>query len=50
MPKQKPENKLTDKEQAKRFKEAAKQAECDETGEEFEKAFKKIVKQPVKSS
>lgn len=42
MPKQKPENKLTDKEQARRFREAAKEAEVD--AEKAEKAFQKIAK------
>lgn len=42
MPKRK-EPELTPKEQFKRFVETAREHEVDETGEEFEKAFKKIV-------
>ena len=37
MPKQKPENQLTDEEQAKRFREAAKKAGVD--ADKAEKAF-----------
>ena len=40
MPKQKPENKLTDEEQKKRFLKAARKAEVDE--KEAKKAFKKL--------
>jgi hypothetical protein len=42
-PKRKPKPKLSDKEQSERFKEAARKAEADESGEEFERAFRKIV-------
>ena len=34
--------KIDDKNQAERFKEAARQLEVDESGEKFEEAFKKI--------
>jgi hypothetical protein len=39
-------------EQSARFIEAAKRAEVDETGKEFERAFKKIVpeKRPIRSA
>jgi hypothetical protein len=40
-PKKKPTRKLT---QHERFIEAAKAAECDETGETFKKAIESIVK------
>jgi hypothetical protein len=40
----KPKTKPDDAAQSARFIEAAKRAEVDETGERFEKAFKKIVK------
>ena len=53
MPKRK-EPELTPEEQFKRFVQTAKEHEVDETGEEFEKAFKKIVpqqkRQPAKAS
>ncbi|WP_156928567.1 hypothetical protein [Bradyrhizobium sp. th.b2] len=42
--KKKAKPKLTDKEQSERFKQAARELGVDETGEEFEKAFKKIVR------
>jgi hypothetical protein len=40
--KKKAKPKLTDKEQSERFKEAARRLGVDESGEAFEKAFKKI--------
>lgn len=53
MPKRK-EPELTPEEQFKRFVKTAKEHEVDESGEEFEKAFKKIVtpqkRQPAKAS
>ena len=39
MPKQKPENKLSDKEQFKRFREAAKQLNIEESDKPLEKEF-----------
>jgi hypothetical protein len=39
----KPKTKRTDKSQSERFIEAARNADMDETGESFERAFKKIV-------
>ena len=42
MPKQKPENKLSDKEQFKRFKEAAEKAEVDD--KEAEKSFARVAR------
>lgn len=42
MPKQKPENKLSDKEQFKRFKEAAEKASVDK--KKAESAFSKIAR------
>lgn len=42
MPKQKPENKLTDEEQFERFKKSAEKAEVDET--EARKRFGKLAK------
>jgi hypothetical protein len=41
-PKPKPKPKA-EKPQIERFKETARQLECDETGEAFERAFAKIV-------
>jgi hypothetical protein len=41
--KAKPKTKLTDKEQSERFKEAARELGVDESGKEFEKAFKAVV-------
>jgi hypothetical protein len=35
--------KLTDKKQSERFKEAARKLECNKAGEEFERAFEKIM-------
>jgi hypothetical protein len=40
-PKAKP--KLTDKEQSERFKQAARELGVDESGEEFERAVRKIM-------
>ena len=37
--------KLSDKEQSERFKEAARKLGVDESGEGFERAFKRIAKQ-----
>jgi hypothetical protein len=52
MPKKK-EPELTDQERAKRIKEMAREVEADETGKEFERAFKKLVpdksRQPSRS-
>jgi hypothetical protein len=42
--KAKPKPKLSDKEQSERFMEAARELGVDETGESFEKAFKKIAR------
>jgi hypothetical protein len=41
---------LSDKEQSERFKETAREIGADESGKEFERAFKKLVpvKKPVK--
>ncbi len=39
--------KMTQKEQSERFKEAARQLDADETGEEFEKAVKTILGRPT---
>jgi hypothetical protein len=44
-----PKRKQDDPEQSKRFIEAAKKAEADETEEGAERAFKKVAKQPQKS-
>lgn len=41
--KAKPKPRLTDKEQSDRFKEAARIAGADETGDTFERAFRKLV-------
>lgn len=41
--------KLTSAQQSARFIEAAKNAEADETGKKFERAFKRIVR-PVKKA
>jgi hypothetical protein len=41
--KAKPKPKLTDKEQSERFKETARELGVDESGEEFERSFEKIV-------
>jgi hypothetical protein len=38
-----------DPEQSKRFLEAAKEAEADETEKGAEKAFKKVIKKPAKA-
>ena len=40
--KKKAKPKLSDKEQSERFKEAARELGVDETGEHFERAFKKL--------
>jgi hypothetical protein len=45
--KKKAKPKLSDKEQSERFKEAARELSVDESGEHFERAFRKIV-QPNK--
>jgi len=42
--KKKAKPKLTDKEQSDRFKETARELGVDESREQFERAFKKIVK------
>lgn len=42
--KAKPKPKLSDKEQSERFIEAARELGVDESGEEFQRAFDKIVK------
>ena len=42
--KAKPKPKLTDKEQSERFIETARELGVDESGEQFEKALRKIVK------
>ena len=42
--KKKARPKLTDKEQSERFKETARNLGVDETGGEFESAFKRIAK------
>jgi len=36
-------NQITEAERSRRFKETARELEADETGESFERAFKKIV-------
>jgi hypothetical protein len=43
--KKKAKLKLTDKEQSERFKQAARELGVDESGEGFERAFKRIAKQ-----
>lgn len=43
--KKKAKPKLTDKEQSERFKEAARELGVDESGDQFESAFKRIVLQ-----
>lgn len=48
--KAKPKPKLSDKEQSERFIEAARQLGLDETGEEFERDFEKIISSSRKSS
>lgn len=45
----KPERKPDDPEQSKRFIEAAKEAEADETEYGAEKAFKKVIKKATKA-
>lgn len=40
--KKKAKPKLTDKEQSERFKETARQLDADESGEAFERAFKRV--------
>lgn len=47
MPKRK-EPELSQTEQFKRFREAAKKADLTESEEEFEKAFKKVVRPPAR--
>ena len=42
--KKKAKPKLSDKEQSERFKEAARKLGVDESGEQFERVFKKIAK------
>jgi hypothetical protein len=42
--KQKPKPKLSDKEQFERFKETARKLGVDESGDRFERAFKKLAK------
>lgn len=48
--KAKPKPKLDDKEQSERFKKTARELGVDESGDEFERAFTKIVQAPVKRS
>ena len=43
--KAKPKPKLTDKEQSERFKQTARELGADESGKEFEKAFKAVIHQ-----
>jgi hypothetical protein len=43
-PKQKPARKMTKAEQSERFIKTARELGVDETGEEFERAFRKIVR------
>jgi hypothetical protein len=47
--KKKAKPKLTDKEQSERFKEIACELGVDESGEEFERVFPKIVKSSPKA-
>lgn len=42
--KEKPKPKLTDKEQSERFIETARELGVDESGEDFQRAFEKIVR------
>ena len=44
MPKKKPENELSDKEQFRRFKKVAREHDIDESGEVLDEAFKKIAR------
>jgi hypothetical protein len=44
------ESKPDDPEQSKRFLEAARQAEADESEEAAERAFKRIVERPAKQA
>jgi hypothetical protein len=46
----KPKPKLSDKEQSERFMETAREIGVDESGEAFEKAFKRIAKSQAKPS
>jgi hypothetical protein len=48
--KAKPKPQLTDKEQSERFKQAARELGVDESGEEFERVFQKVVSQKPKTS
>jgi hypothetical protein len=41
---------MTPEEQRERFIEAARELGVDETGEEFERAFSKVIKHPRRSS
>jgi hypothetical protein len=41
--KAKPKPQLSDKEQSERFKETARELGVDETGEEFDKALRRII-------
>lgn len=41
--KKKAKPKLTDKEQSERFRQTARELDADESGEEFDRLFKKIV-------
>lgn len=48
--KKKAKPKLTDKEQSERFKQTARELGVDESGESFEKAFRKVVTQKSHSA
>ena len=50
MPKQNPENKLTDEEQFKRFLNAAKKAEVDQSGKTAKNAFKRLARKQDQAS
>jgi hypothetical protein len=47
--KKKAKPKLTDKEQSERFKQTARELGADESGAEFDRAFKKIAK-PIRAT
>jgi hypothetical protein len=44
--KPKPKAKLTDKEQSERFKQTARELGVDESGEQFERAIRNIIRTP----
>ena len=48
MPKPKPDKAARDREEYKRFLETAKAVEASEAPEAFERAFKKVVRKPIK--